>query len=83
MGKSVPRHYDNWQTVEGIMKWLAERGIVPCWDHKRGKAYFTKDTPKSATQQFIQVLRLFSQEQVERRRLQLEARPDWQALRAF
>jgi len=56
MVKPIPKNYENWETVDGVMKWLAERGIVPCWDNKNRRAYFSRDTPKSATEEFIQVL---------------------------
>lgn len=82
-GKSVSRNYENWETEEGVMKWLAERGILPCWNSKKKEAYYIGDTPKTATARFTEVLRLYSEDEVKNRSRQLKARSDWQALRAF
>ena len=77
MGKSVPKEYEKWETEDGVMKWLAEQGILPCWDRKKKEAYFSRHTKKSATAKFIEVLRLCSEDDVKKRRLQLKARSDW------
>lgn len=75
VAKSLLRAW-NLDSPEGVMKWLAERGITPEWDDRSGEASFFH-LNRTAADHFKDVLKLRTKRETIGVKKQLILRPEW------
>ena len=73
----MPRSLLEWwklDTPEGVLRWLAERRMMPHWDRQKREVDFEPHLNPSAKRHFREVLQLNTEDDVERVRDELRSR---------